>query len=381
MELAKSSTAAATLAECTEEPGAITRTFLSPAMRGRSTRARVDGGGRHLGPHRCGRQRPRRSRTRSAPADRLAPRHRAARRRLRRILGVDRDPRRLPPCAVEWSFSRGRPLRVRSSSDAEVLVPRRQPCASLHLDDSRRRPRIWSSTLSRGRCSRRSDCPSASSNRSWDSRRFDVQFPGRAGHAGTTPMRLRSDALAAAAEWIGHVERVAQEHRGTGRHGGTDRSVSRRRKRDRRRGAHDPRCPPRVRRNPRRRCRASLRLRRHGIDVERSADDGPAGRRARFCAIARAVEMAGYPVHLHAPSGAGHDAMIMAAKLPASMLFLRSPGGISHHPDETVREEDVDAPRGVSLPRIGARDAPQPVAAILRTRPGSAGGGMKTCTV
>jgi allantoate deiminase len=25
------------------------------------------------------------------------------------------------------------------------------------------------------------------------------------------------------------------------------------------------------------------------------------------------------------------------------MLFLRSPGGISHHPDETVREEDVDA--------------------------------------
>jgi len=42
------------------------------------------------------------------------------------------------------------------------------------------------------------------------------------------------------------------------------------------------------------------------------------------------------------PSGAGHDAMVMAARLPTAMLFLRSPGGISHHPDEAVREEDVE---------------------------------------
>ena len=43
------------------------------------------------------------------------------------------------------------------------------------------------------------------------------------------------------------------------------------------------------------------------------------------------------------PSGAGHDAMVMAARVPTAMLFLRSPGGISHHPDEAVREEDVEA--------------------------------------
>jgi allantoate deiminase len=42
-------------------------------------------------------------------------------------------------------------------------------------------------------------------------------------------------------------------------------------------------------------------------------------------------------------SGAGHDAMILAKKVPAAMLFLRSPGGISHHPEESVLEEDVDA--------------------------------------
>ena len=42
-------------------------------------------------------------------------------------------------------------------------------------------------------------------------------------------------------------------------------------------------------------------------------------------------------------SGAGHDAMIMARKTPVAMLFLRSPGGISHHPDESVRAQDIDA--------------------------------------
>ena len=58
--------------------------------------------------------------------------------------------------------------------------------------------------------------------------------------------------------------------------------------------------------------------------------------------LAAAVAAAGHPVHrMH--SGAGHDAMVMATRLPTAMLFLRSPGGISHHPDEAVLEEDVEA--------------------------------------
>jgi allantoate deiminase len=40
-------------------------------------------------------------------------------------------------------------------------------------------------------------------------------------------------------------------------------------------------------------------------------------------------------------SGAGHDAMILAEKVPAAMIFLRTPGGISHDPAESVRTEDV----------------------------------------
>jgi allantoate deiminase len=35
--------------------------------------------------------------------------------------------------------------------------------------------------------------------------------------------------------------------------------------------------------------------------------------------------------------------MVIAPHIPSAMLFLRSPGGISHHPDETVLPEDVDA--------------------------------------
>jgi allantoate deiminase len=58
--------------------------------------------------------------------------------------------------------------------------------------------------------------------------------------------------------------------------------------------------------------------------------------------LADAIEATGLPAK-RIPSGAGHDAMVMAACVPTAMLFLRSPGGISHHPDEAVLEEDVAA--------------------------------------
>jgi allantoate deiminase len=57
--------------------------------------------------------------------------------------------------------------------------------------------------------------------------------------------------------------------------------------------------------------------------------------------LARAVERSGAPA-VRMPSGAGHDAMIVAERMPAAMLFLRTPDGLSHHPDETVNEHDID---------------------------------------
>ena len=58
--------------------------------------------------------------------------------------------------------------------------------------------------------------------------------------------------------------------------------------------------------------------------------------------LAAAAERAGYPAH-RMSSGAGHDAMILAPHVPAAMLFLRTPAGLSHHPDETVLLADVEA--------------------------------------
>jgi allantoate deiminase len=64
--------------------------------------------------------------------------------------------------------------------------------------------------------------------------------------------------------------------------------------------------------------------------------------------LADAIEAVGLPPkQMH--SGAGHDAMIMATRMPATMLFLRSPGGISHNPAESVREEDVQAALEVAV--------------------------------
>jgi allantoate deiminase len=43
------------------------------------------------------------------------------------------------------------------------------------------------------------------------------------------------------------------------------------------------------------------------------------------------------------PSGAGHDAMAMAAIADTGMIFVRCAGGISHNPAESITAEDAQA--------------------------------------
>jgi allantoate deiminase len=57
--------------------------------------------------------------------------------------------------------------------------------------------------------------------------------------------------------------------------------------------------------------------------------------------IEAAIRQSGCEPHRMA-SGGGHDAMILAEKVPAAMIFLRTPGGISHDPAESVIAEDVE---------------------------------------
>lgn len=54
----------------------------------------------------------------------------------------------------------------------------------------------------------------------------------------------------------------------------------------------------------------------------------------------------GYP-SMPVTSGAGHDAQIIAAKADSAMIFIPSPDGVSHTPEETVRWDDLE--KGANL--------------------------------
>ena len=63
---------------------------------------------------------------------------------------------------------------------------------------------------------------------------------------------------------------------------------------------------------------------------------------ARFqAALAAAAEVHAPGLHQHMPSGAGHDAQMLAKVMPAAMLFVPSIGGISHHWSENTSDEDI----------------------------------------
>ena len=75
-------------------------------------------------------------------------------------------------------------------------------------------------------------------------------------------------------------------------------------------------------------------------------DPGLAG---RLAAAARSIGLD--PPAL--PSGAGHDAAVMAEALPVAMLFVRCRDGISHNPAESVTEADVAAAIEVLVRVVG----------------------------
>jgi allantoate deiminase len=186
--------------------------------------------------------------------------------------------------------------------------------------------------------------------------RFALRFIGHANHAGTTPMHLRKDALAGAAEWISEAEALARQ---------TDGLVATVGRLDLEPNAGNV-IPGMVRlgfevrhaEDPVRRRAAEELLEkaktiasRRGLVLEHipQMDQPAVPMDERLTAyLGEAMESLGLPAR-RMTSGAGHDAIAMAARVPAAMLFLRSPGGISHHPEETVREEDVEAALQVSL--------------------------------
>lgn len=180
--------------------------------------------------------------------------------------------------------------------------------------------------------------------------RHTLTWTGQANHAGTTPMHLRRDALAGAAEWIVAVESLAQRTEGlvaTVGHVDVEPNAG-----NVIAGAVKVSLDVRHANDVARKMAVESLLTlaeaiaaRRGLVLQcvRQMDQPAVPMDERLTAfLAEAMEAVELPVK-RMPSGAGHDAMVMAARLPTAMLFLRSPGGLSHHPDEAVLEEDVTA--------------------------------------
>jgi len=180
--------------------------------------------------------------------------------------------------------------------------------------------------------------------------RLQLTFTGQSNHAGTTPMHLRHDALTAAAEWTVAVETYAKHHHHLVATVGKINAAP---------GAINI-IPGEV--------TASLDLRHTNDETRKDAaiallDSATAIASKRGVKVSSkilsqqdAVPMNPHLTHLlqvatvragfpspTMTSGAGHDAMIIAPHIPSTMLFLRTPGGLSHHPDESVLPLDVEA--------------------------------------
>jgi len=178
--------------------------------------------------------------------------------------------------------------------------------------------------------------------------RLEFTFSGQTNHAGTTPMNLRRDALAGAAEWIVAAENLARR---------TDDLVATVGFVEAKPGATNVIAGE---------ARATLDI-RHASDRARTEALDELIRQAESIAARRgvtikwrtllaqnavamdpflteqiehAIQKSGCAPHRMA-SGAGHDAMILAEKVPPAMVFLRTPGGISHDPAESVHLDDV----------------------------------------
>jgi ureidoglycolate amidohydrolase len=185
---------------------------------------------------------------------------------------------------------------------------------------------------------------------------FRVALRGAATHAGATPMDLRRDALAGAAEAMLVIERLAQQSPS----GTTVGTVGVVRVRP---GAINV-VPGEVELDVDVRD-SDLAAREQVVSSILTAAEAIAGRRGLEVDVAPIVEDA--PVacdaavveaaeascreldlaHRRMASGAYHDAMIMGRHVPIGMVFVPSVGGISHHPDEYTAPEDLD--RGVRV--------------------------------
>ncbi len=194
--------------------------------------------------------------------------------------------------------------------------------------------------------------------------RYDAVIRGFANHAGTTPMPERRDAMIAAAELTLAVRELVT--REPGRQVGTvgELHVS----------PNAPNViPGTVRHSIELRDLSSEKLARLGRAIEARAKE-IASRTATEIeirlishhesalatpAVQQAIEKAASGLglkHMRLPSGAGHDAQMMARLGTVGMIFIPSVGGISHSPHELSSWEDCSHGADILLQTVLAVD-------------------------
>ena len=190
--------------------------------------------------------------------------------------------------------------------------------------------------------------------------RRTVTLTGRANHAGTTPMRLRADALAGAAEAVLAVEGVARQIPGLVATVGEMKVTP---------GSANV-IPGEVTFSLDVRHEAETTLQQAvrtiidaigsiagsrglGVDVHGVMDAAPVACDPWVIDAIQEASRRTIGTELReVVSGAGHDAMVVATIAPIGMFFIRSPGGISHHPDEAVIETDVAVALGLLVETV-----------------------------
>jgi len=187
-----------------------------------------------------------------------------------------------------------------------------------------------------------------------------LTFRGKAGHAGTTPMRLRRDSLAGAAEFVLAAEAFARRQPQLVATVGTISVVA---------GAAnvipgetvlslDVRHPLDTK------CHvARMRLlglaqriaRRRGLTVrwQPTMDHHAVACAPRLTSLLVQSVRAVQDRSLALVSGAGHDAVVMSTLTPVAMLFVRCRGGLSHHPGEYASPADLETALRVVVDFLG----------------------------
>lgn len=186
--------------------------------------------------------------------------------------------------------------------------------------------------------------------------RWALTVKGEAGHAGTVPMALRHDALSAAAEMALVIERLGQRDPDLVATVGKFQTLP---------GAVnvvpgevrftlDARSPNDEKRNAltgdiAAQCHAIAKKRGVQLAIEPMSSSPATPMADAFVrGLSDAVSRRQITPRLLA-SGAGHDAMAMADLCPAGMVFVRCKGGISHNPAESMTVEDCDVALDVLL--------------------------------